>query len=419
MRWFFSAIWLVYLIQPVANLFGRHHGALWITGGLALVAVFSALYVGLCCTWDRNQQRAQRGLVILVALAVLACVIYGRDWTPLWIYVSVATGMVVPGRRPAMLAVLVIAACYAFLSWLTHAGSQEFFIVLLPIVLAGWAMTGLRMQIGLIIELGRAREEVARLATNEERLRLARDLHDLTGHSLSLVTLKAELVQRMLDRLPASAERDRAARDVADIERVSRQTLHDIREAVSGYRRPTLAVEFATARTGLDAAGIRLDADPALPRWPGPAGEDREAVLAWCLREAVTNVIRHSGAGSCRIRLLERGGELSLEVADDGRGVACPPAGAPGLQGVEAGSALAPAPVLPGGSGLRGMSERLSAVGGRLSAGPARAGGEHGRGFRLVATVPGSSRPSDQGGDRQPGTQPAAGPARTIVNVTS
>jgi two-component system, NarL family, sensor histidine kinase DesK len=415
MRWFFSAIWLVYLIQPVSALFGGRHSALWIAGGLAVVAVFCAVYVRLCISWDWDPRWARRELAVLFAVAVLACVIYGKDWTALWIYVSVATGFVVPGRRPAMLAVLAVGACYALLSWLAHVGAAEFLIIVLPVVLAGWAMTGFRMQIALIRELGQARDEVARLAANQERLRLARDLHDLTGHSLSLVTLKAELTQRMLDRLPESPERDRAARDVADIERVSRQTLHDIREAVSGYRRPTLAVEFATARTTLDAAGIRISADPALPQWPGPAGEEQEAALAWSLREAVTNVIRHSGARTCRIRLLEGAGELSLEVADDGRGIPGtggtagpgmphgsqpPPAdpGRPGTgHGTQTGSGPAGAPAPAAGSGLHGMSERLSAVGGRLSVAPAHDAGQAGRGFRLTATVPVPQRPDGHG----------------------
>lgn len=392
LRWFFSGIWLAYLIQPVADLFDGHHGALWIAGGLAIVAVFCTVYIALICTWNRYPRLALRALAVIAALAVLGSVVYGKDWTVLWIYVSAATGVAITRRRQAMVAVLVAGACYALLSWLAHVATGEFLGVLLPVVLVGLMMTGFRMQIALMRELSQTRETVARLAANEERLRLARDLHDLTGHSLSLVTLKAELAQRMLGRLPESPERDRAVREIADIERVSRQTLHDIREAVSGYRRPTLAVEFAAARTALEAAGIRLDADPALPRWPGLDGEEREAALAWCLREAVTNVIRHSGARSCRVRLLERAGELSLEVADDGRGLAGPEV----------------ASMPPAGSGLHGMAERLSAVGGRLSVAPARAAGEPGPGFRLLATVPVS---------REDGAELPSGLARTTVNI--
>jgi two-component system sensor histidine kinase DesK len=214
-------------------------------------------------------------------------------------------------------------------------------------------------------ELAQARETVAKLAANEERLRLARDMHDLTGQSLSMITLKSELAAKRLTRLPASAERDAVLTELGDVSRVSRQTLHDIREAVSGYRRPTLAIEVITARSALEAAGISLDDDSGLTMRSGMFDPEAEAVLAWCLREAVTNVIRHSRARHCRIRLAERPDEVSLEVTDDGRGF-------PGPAGDSA-----------SGSGLRGMSERLSAVDGHLSLGRADAG----QGFRLTATV--------------------------------
>ena len=262
------------------------------------------------------------GLGVIFALAVLACVVYGSDWLALWIYVSAATGFVFPGRRPAMLAVLGVSACYALLAWLTHAKTSDFLITLLPVVLIGWAMIGFRMQIMLTRELSQARETVAKLAANEERLRLARDMHDLTGQSLSLVTLKSDLARKMLSRLPQTRERDAALSEVDDIGQVSRQTLRDIREAVSGYRRPTLAIEIITSRNALESAGIALDDDPALTLRSGTFDADAEAALAWCLREAVTNVIRHSGAKNCRVRLTHQDGEVSLEVSDDGRGLA-------------------------------------------------------------------------------------------------
>src|SRR6202023_3916150 len=102
-------------------------------------------------------------------------------------------------------------------------------------------------QITLMHELAQARGTVAKLAANEERLRLARDMHDLTGQSLSVITLKSELAARLLSRLPGSPERDRVRDEVEQVAAVSRQTLHDIREAISGYRRPTLAGEILTA----------------------------------------------------------------------------------------------------------------------------------------------------------------------------
>lgn len=376
-RWFFSGVWLVYLVQPVAELFGHHHGVLWIAGGLVIAIGFCVLYVPTVANSVGRPDLGRIGLIVLAALAGLACAVYGKNWTPLWIYVSAAAGMVLPSRpsqrRQALAGVLAVGACYVFFSWLAHDDAGNFLAVLIPVILIGVAMIGFRLQMDLMRQLAEARETVAKLAANSERLRLARDMHDLTGQSLSVITLKSELAAKRLNRLPASAERDTILGDLGDIGRVSRQTLHDIREAVSGYRRPTLAVEAITARNALDAAAIALDDDPGLTLRSGTFDTEAEAVLAWCLREAVTNVIRHSGARSCRIRLTERPGELSLEVTDDGRG--------PGHQPPD------PAPRDPAaGAGLHGMSERLSAVGGRLALGPAA--GRENRGFTLTATVP-------------------------------
>jgi two-component system, NarL family, sensor histidine kinase DesK len=389
-RWFFSAIWLVYLIQPVSDLFGHRHGVLWIAGGLAITLAFCTVYIAALVNWGERPRQGRAGLAIIVVLAALACVVYGKNWTPLWIYVSAATGVILAGepdgRRRALGGVLAVGVCYVFFSWLSHEDTTDFLVVLLPVLLIGLAMIGFRLQIGLMHELARARETVAKLATNEERLRLARDMHDLTGQSLSVITLKSELAAKRLSKLPASAERDTVLGDLGDIGRVSRQTLHDIREAVSGYRRPTLTIEVITARNALDAAGIRLDDDPGLTLRSGTFDADAEAVLAWCLREAVTNVIRHSGAKNCRIRLTEHPGELTLEVSDDGRGLDHPqasPQAGPQTQ-------TQTDPQTHKGAGLRGMSERLSAEGGRLSLGAADPSPDSrwGRGFKLTATVP-------------------------------
>ena len=317
-------------------------------------------------------------------LAAVACLVYGKNWTPLWIYVSAAGGMVLTsafGSRRAAFGVFAITACYLLFCWITHLDLATTLAVLLPVLLIGLAMMGFRMQISLMHELDQARGTVAKLATNEERLRLARDMHDLTGQSLSMITLKSELAAKHLAKLPSSAERDAVLTELGDIGRVSRQTLHDIREAVSGYRRPTLAIEVITARNALEAAGIALDDDAELTLRSGTFDPEAEAVLAWCLREAVTNVIRHSRARHCRIRLSERMGEVSLEVTDDGRGF-------PGQNPEDPENPATPDGAH--GSGLRGVSERLSAIGGRLSLGPADGSGPKGpgHGFRLVATVP-------------------------------
>jgi two-component system, NarL family, sensor histidine kinase DesK len=396
LRWLFSSIWLVYLVQPVSELFrlhhGHHRGVLYIAGGLAITVAFCVIYAPVIIDVDRRPRLSRAGLAVLFLLAALASVVYGSDWTPLWIYVSAAAGMILAAtspRRVALLGVLFAGACYAFFGWLSHLSAGDFLAVLLPVVLVGLAMIGFRMQIVLMHELAQARGAVAKLAANEERLRLARDMHDLTGQSLSMITLKSDLAAKRLTRLPESGERDAVLTELGDIARVSRQTLHDIREAVSGYRRPTFAIEVITARNALEAAGVVLDDDPELTLRSGTFDPDAEAVLAWCLREAVTNVIRHAGAGTCRIRLIEDGPELSLEVTDDGRGFVDHDTQCPDDQKNQAAN----------GSGLRGMSERLSAVGGRLSLGPAHAAPPGGAtGFRLTATLKPRSTASGHNG---------------------
>jgi two-component system sensor histidine kinase DesK len=402
LRYFFSAIWLVYLIQPVADLFDakHHYSALYQFGGVALVAAFCVAYIFIIETWYLNRLRGRIGLAVLATLAVVITLVYGKDWTSIFIYVSAATGFVVWDRRRALLGVAACTVAYIVLAEIVHTPSGDLWAELLPVVLIGFAMLGFKMQMVLVHQLRQAREAVAKLAASEERLRLARDMHDLTGQSLSLITLKSELAAKRLSRLPASPEVDAVAADLGDIGRVSRQTLQDIREAVSGYRRPTLAVEIITARTSLEAAGITLDDDPALMTRSGTFDPDAEAALAWCLREAATNVIRHSGAQRCRIRLTERGDELSLEISDDGRGL---PESAATANGTRA----------PAGNGLHNMSERLSAAGGHFSAGPGRGG----RGFRLVASVPVSPGPEDtappQPGRRTSRTAPADASVRS------
>jgi two-component system sensor histidine kinase DesK len=370
LRWrlLFSGIWLLYLIQPISDMFTDHRGAWWIAGAFILVAVFSALYILLICSWAGRPALSRRLLVALYAIAALACLtLGGQGWNSLWIYVSAATGLAMPDRRTAIRAVMVVAASFALFSWLGNDNPGDFLITLLPVVVVGLATSGMRVLSTVMRELSQAREEVARLAAGEERLRLARDMHDLTGQSLSMITLKSELAARILGRLPESADRDSARDQIEEVASVSRQTLKDIREAVSGYRRPTIAVEGITARTALIAAGIEAHDDPALTLLSGTFDGDAEAALAWCLREAVTNVIRHSGAQHCRIGLTATSKELTLTVSDDGRGVT--PSGDPAAG--------------PAGSGLRGMSERLAGVGGHLRMQPGPAGG-----FQLTATVP-------------------------------
>jgi len=371
----FTAVWLLYLIQPVAGLFTRRNGVLYIASGLTIIVVFCVIYLILVPSWPLAPRHALPGLATLAVLAAVTCVVYGRGGgaTTLWIFVSSASGLLVRAPRWAMRAVLGCGVCYTIFCLTDHLDRTDFLVNLLPTVFVGLAMIGLRHQLELTNQLAAARGEVAALAASEERLRLARDLHDLTGQSLSTITLKSELAARLLRRLPAGADRDRAITEAEEVAAVSRQTLHDIREAVSGYRRPTLAVEMITARMALESAGITPHDDADLFLLSGTFDPDAEAALAWCLREAVTNVIRHSGAGNCHVGIARRPRGLSLEVRDDGIGAAAAQAGPDGSEDGDPGAT---------GTGLRGMSERLSAVGGGLEVRPSD------RGFCLVAAVP-------------------------------
>ncbi|WP_411141165.1 sensor histidine kinase [Streptomyces sp. x-80] len=359
-------VWLIYFTGPVTELFADRHSTADRVLGVLGAGLFVATYFTLVFRhmWRTLSLLGKR--ILLAVLAVLACVlaaVLGPSWLVLFIFTSVACGVVLPWRQsrwtiPVCALLLLIVGM-----WYPEAGSYYLFAFVLPSLGIGYAMAGMQYLIATTKELRAAREEVARLAANEERLRMARDLHDLLGHSLSLITLKSELAGRMLPDRPADA-----ARQVADIERVSRQALVDVREAVTGYRRPRLAVELAGARAALHAAGVTAAVDPALERGRHGLAGEAEGALAWALREAVTNVVRHSGARRCELLLSEEWAAderrwLCLSVLDDG-------AGPPRLQ--------------HDGNGLAGLRERLLLADGRLETGSATRGG----GFALRAYVP-------------------------------
>jgi two-component system, NarL family, sensor histidine kinase DesK len=179
-----------------------------------------------------------------------------------------------------------------------------------------------------------AQEEAQRLAKVAERERIGRDLHDLLGHTLSVIILKSELASKLAEIDPA-----RAAQEIREVERISRESLAQVRAAVQGYRSGGIESEVAHARSALDAAGVRLDASMGEHRLPAAL----ETVLAMALREAVTNIVRHARATMCRLSLRQDGTWCELEVADNGRGGD-----------------------LPEGNGLSGMRQRVEALGGAL-----------------------------------------------------
>ncbi len=210
-----------------------------------------------------------------------------------------------------------------------------------------------------------------------ERERFARDLHDLLGHSLSVIALKAELAGRLVRERP-----DAADREIAELEQVARTALSEVREAVSGYRRPTLDDELAGARMALAAAGIESEVNRA----PLSLAPETEAVLAWAVREGATNVIRHSRATHCTITVDGDRRRAWVEIVDDGTGEASAASVSVGVAGsADAGAlgAFGSGAAGVGGHGLAGLAERARAAGGELEA-----VASDGAGFRLAVAVP-------------------------------
>ncbi|MGK5170291.1 sensor histidine kinase [Geodermatophilus sp. CPCC 205761] len=349
--------WLLFQVFPLAELVSTPRpAAVRVVAVLGLVA-FTVVYLAV---FNRMSVRGcgvpWRQLAVVAVLGVGLAVWLGPAWAGLMIYVAAAAAVGLPERWVWPAVGGAAAVCASVLA--AHDMLGELFILPLMCVLTGFALRGIRFLVSVNAELTEAREELARAAVAEERLRFARDLHDLLGHSLSLIALKSELAGRLAERDPA-----RARAEMADVESTARRALAEVREAVSGYRQIGVALALAEARAALSAAGITLRAPSGVPELPGPV----DAVLGWVVREATTNVLRHSGARTVVVTLAVGDEDAALTVTDDGRG---PAGGAPG-------------------AGLSGLEERLAARGGRLDTGEAPGGG-----FRLAARVPAHARVS-------------------------
>jgi two-component system sensor histidine kinase DesK len=357
LAWLFAAVWLFYLVENLGSLW--QHPAGWERDvGLVALAGFAALYLALVqMVRDMRIAGAQRsgrlvvrvsvGLVVLAALTLLQVPAIGFHALTCAVYIATSAMVGLPRVQGIVVSAVLLVATEGS-SRLVHGWHDNGYG--LAVLLGSAATFGLRLAGERQERLQVAQSEIAALAVQNERARIAADLHDILGHSLTVVTVKAELAQRLLD-----VDLERARKELADLEALARDALKDVRATAMGVRGISLPGEIAAAREALAAAHVACEL-------PGAADEvptrNRE-LFAWTIREAVTNIVRHSGASRCEV-LLTAG---SVEIVDDGVGQSAPS---------------------PDGQGLVGLRRRADALGAKLTVG-ARQGGS---GFRVRVEVP-------------------------------
>jgi two-component system sensor histidine kinase DesK len=351
-----TSLGLVYLVLwPVSDLFGHHRPTAEIVVGLLALASYIGSFIGLVLVNNPWTGITTRPAWVMLGLTGLLAVGYplllGASYTGLTIYFGVACAMTLPPRWAARgvggTAGLTLLVCLA-------AGAPGGTTALLAFqtLTIGLLILAFRTSRILVGQLHEARGEVARLAANEERLRISRDLHDLLGHTLSLIVLKSEVATRLAGRDPA-----KSLAEVHDIETVARQALADVREAISGYRQRTLSDELQNSRTVLAAADVELTVTTS----GTPLPDQVDGLFGWAVREGATNILRHARARTATITVHRQGDTAVLEITDDGTAEA----------------------VTAPGNGLRGLGERVMIAGGTVEAGPRADGG-----FRLTVRAP-------------------------------
>jgi len=338
-------IWLAYLTfflwQPVAN---RAGWAEWGATGAA-IPVFLFLYFSFF--------RARKPWALVCVAGILAIGIiyapFNAGAANFFIYAASMAPFALETEFSAALVIAGIVATAFLETWLLHISNGFLFPAAFLSTFIGAANVYFAQRHRHIEELRKAHTEIEHLAKVAERERIARDLHDLLGHTLSLITLKSELAGKLMDRDPAQAKSE-----IRDVERTARQALADVRLAIGGYRCKGLAAEIQQAQATLETAGVKTEFHSSTVQLP----PTQENVLALVLREAVTNVVRHAQARNFQVNLERVNGHCRLEIVDDGRG----------------GLAME-------GNGLRGMRERVEALGGRLER-------DTTRGTRLTIRLP-------------------------------
>ena len=383
-----SYIWLAYSAFFWIEPFFHHKADYWALC-VAVYLVFLALYVAYVRVGTVN---ARIAIIACFFLLGLATITFNQGGACFFVYVAAMLPFSVesvPVCVSVMAGEILSMAIYGFVRYHTrHYISIDAIIVGFFIPIAGASNIYVAQGKRADGKLRDAQAENVALAAVAERERIARDLHDVLGHTLSVIVLKAELAGRLMERDP-----ERAALEIADVERTARTALADVREAIGGFRLRGLSAEIDQARQTLSSAGVTLTADTRPPLLSAQA----ETVLALAVREAVTNILRHAEATTCTLRFsVTPAGDTCMELADNGRGAA------------KTSSALGTSDGLVlEGNGLRGMRERVHALGGRF-----RITSDHGTQLHLElpcsAALPRST-------ELQPSPQPEAFPLRESI----
>jgi two-component system sensor histidine kinase DesK len=356
--WLFAAVWLFYLVENVKALF-EQPDMRWRTIGLVAVVLFAVtyLYMASIASYVRRAQplrsrahviQAWLGITAMLVLFTLQIPGAGSHALTCLVYVAAFAMVSIPLQQAIPLAALLVGVAEALPATVPGWTDNGYGLAVLLGSAATW---GIRLASERQNRLMDAQTELSALAVQNERARIANDLHDILGHSLTVVAVKAELAQRLLD-----VDVERARRELADLESLARDALSDVRSTAMGVRGISLPGEIAAAREALAAANVEAEMPGAADEVPS---RNRE-LFAWTIREAVTNVVRHSKAKHAYVRL----GPGSVEIVDDG--VGCLAAGS------------------PDGQGLSGLRRRADALGATLIVG----GRDDQQGFRVRVEVP-------------------------------
>jgi len=323
-------IWLAYLafffIDPILSHAGWKQ---WLLTGLATV-VFLALYFSLFLL------KRTRPILHVAGMLILGLIFapFNSGSATFFIFAAAFIPFCVPTERQAVGFMAGIVALAGIEKQVFHLSGWFLFYAAGMSVVVGGSNIYFAQRNRALATLRRANDEIEHLAKLAERERIARDLHDVLGHTLSVIILKSELAGKLIDRDP-----QRAGTEIREVEQISRQALSEVRDAIRGYRSQGLAAELAQAKSTLETAGVVVNYEASRVELPAL----QEGVLSMAVREAVTNVVRHAQARTCSLRLLQQNGSCRLEITDDGRGSS-----------------------LDEGNGLRGMRERVEMLGGTL-----------------------------------------------------